>query len=81
MSDARKEVVIDLSRIAWPQSACPVCAHVGSGQPPWRWCRCDANYVTVTTLGEYQRLAKSAGPPRPPQLAPSMPGWSRRRAG
>ena len=78
------DVRVNLHAITFPQSACPACAHVGSGQPPWRWCRCETEYVTVSSLTEYKVLLKSASPPRPPKLArgeASLLGRSTRRAG
>ena len=77
------DVPIDPRDIVWPQSVCPLCTHVGSGVAPHRWCRCETDYVTVSSLAEYQVLAKNASPPRPLKLArdeASLPGWSKRRS-
>jgi hypothetical protein len=81
MSDARKEVVVDLSRIAWPQSCCSGCARLGSGVDPYRFCRCPEPYITIHTSREYLALAAKAHATREPNLAGVAAGWSRRRAG
>jgi hypothetical protein len=73
------DVRVNPRDITFPQSACPLCAHLGSGQPPWRWCRCETDYVTVASVKEYQRLVKTARPTREPRLArdqASMAGWA-----
>ena len=65
--------------IVFPQSACPACAHLGSGQPPFRWCRCETNYVTIASVREYRALIKTARPTRSPRLTrdqASMAGWA-----
>lgn len=82
LSGGDVDVRVDPRDIVFPQSACPACARLGSGQPPWRWCRCEGNYVTVTTLGEYQVLLRNASPPRAPKqsrLEASTAGWAKRR--
>lgn len=78
------ETVVDLARIAYPQSACSGCGRIGSGIDPYRFCRCLEPFVTVHSLREYRALAAKAHAPREPKLTrgeASLPGWSKRRVG
>jgi hypothetical protein len=78
------DVVVDLSRITWPQSCCSGCGRIGSGIDPYRFCRCLEPYVTIHSPREYAELMAAAHAPREASLAceqASMPGWARRRAG
>jgi hypothetical protein len=78
------EVVVDLARIAYPQSVCSGCGRIGSGVDPFRFCRCLEPFVTVHSTREYRALTANAHAPREPSLTrseASMPGWTRRRVG
>jgi hypothetical protein len=81
MSDARKEVVVDLSRITWPQSVCSGCGRIGSGIDPYRLCRCLEPYITVNSPAAYRELMTRAHAPRGANLTGVAAGWSMRRAG
>ena len=82
MSDARKEVVVDLSRIAWPQSCCSGCGRIGSGVEEFGSCRCLEPFITIYSARSYRALMAKAHAPRPlkrEEVAPE--DWARRRAG